>query len=750
MRISLKADTAKVIIASMIVGFLLRLYFAITLPVQWDSGIFLYWASLINTGATPYRDFFIRDPVYIYLIAFDVRILGTNYLALSLISIVPSVATIPLLYRIGKEVFDNASGLVSDLIFSFAPTIIWYGTVFDERSLMLFFSVVGLWALVKVLKTPNPRFLALFGVVIGVGTFAYRGMAIYAMTLPVLLAVVNYKAGLPRITEFKNTIYQMTISLGAFVAGFGSIFLFFSATSSFSWMVSNFVGFGGQPESAGWFIFGQVASTSFKERIFYVAVREWLYLIIPAGIFGLAIFLRFFSKPRNLAIGIAGMGSIVFLVAALVNTTSFPQSSYGAYEPSSYYVSAFLAFLIILAGIAPAIYRILRPSASRTGSTRLLLLIYWFLSTGFMVALFGVPLVNYYYYFAPSLALLASPTIASALRRMRSDTKASIPFMKRAGGPALFLALLLANAAVTAGMLYSTPMTWRNQSLSSLYDIARYVQSNTNAQDEILVGNPAIALFAHRGTALGITQLQIYGRPGPEPFDPYPNSTFHLFPNIAEISQFMASGGVKYVVADNSPPTLDIIGLHPLWKAAFTTNFVLETHVDGVAIFRYSPTWDLSEHLDSITADSNSTLYHYVNQTWVDDFDHSLISSERYKSLPTVQGTTQINQVLFHPPFVAGNSYIEINILGNRYSNLTTNFALADSAIGKSDGVTYSVQVSEGPRQVGLVNNPVTTNTWQKSSILLPTGTDLTIVLTSNSGPASSYDWLEITFTLQP
>ncbi len=441
----------------------------------------------------------------------------------------------------------------------------------------------------------------------------------------------------------------------------------------------------------------------------------------------------------------------MFFIATLVDTTSFPQASYGAYEPSGLFVSAFFAFLIVLSGIATATYRTLRfhESTQRTGSIGLLLVIYWFLSTGLMVGLFGIPLVNYYYYFAPSLTLLASPTIVSAVKRIRFT-----PFVRSLPSPqtrvpVLLLGLLFANAAVTAAMLYATPMTWRNQSLSSITDIAAYIQANTNPQDEILVGNPAIALFAHRSTALGITQLQFYGRTGPEPFDPYPNSAFHVLPNVLEISQFMASGGVKYVVADSSPSTLAIIDLHPLWKAAFATNFVLETYVDGVAIFRYNPTWDLSEHLDSINAHANSTLYHYVDQSWVDDFGHTLIASERYTPLATVQGSTQSYQVLFHPPFGAGSSYIVISLPGNRYTNLTTSFALPDAVVGKSNGVTYSVQITEGERQIALTSNNVSTNTWQSSSIVLPTNADLTIVLTSNSGPSSVYDWLQITFTLQ-
>jgi len=133
----LSSLAVRLIIVSMILGLILRLFFALTLPVTWDGGIFLYWANLINNGAVPYRDFFIRDPVYIYLVALSVRAFGSNYLAISLVSIVPSVLTVPVLYKIAKEVFDYFTGLASALSFGFAPTILWYSTGFDMRSVML-------------------------------------------------------------------------------------------------------------------------------------------------------------------------------------------------------------------------------------------------------------------------------------------------------------------------------------------------------------------------------------------------------------------------------------------------------------------------------------------------------------------------------------------------------------------------------------------------------------------------------------
>jgi len=750
MRVSTGTSILIAIVISMMLGFILRLFLFLSQPVGWDGGIFLYWANLINSGEIPYRDFFVRDPVYIYLVALSIKTLGVGFLALSLVSIVPSVLTTPILYKISRDIFDRSTGLVSALIFSFAPTILWYSTVLDMRSLMLFLSVLGMWALVKSLRANNTRFLVLFGLIIGVGTFAYRAVAIYAVTLPLFLLFFNRRNGYSPRVGFRKLVFQTIVSWGSFLIAFGSIFLAFSTVSSISWMVSNF-GFSGQQESAAWFIWAQTSTPAFKDRIFHVAVREWFYLVIPASVFMIGILFGALSKRRNLALGITAIGVASFLVAVLAWRTGDPQSSFGAYEPTDPYLYAFLAILTFFPGIAAVAYRATSRMISPRGAIPVgwILLTFWFASTAFLIILFGVPLVNYYYYFAPSLTLLASPAISSALKQIRSSSGGPLSRIIHARVPILFLGLLLANACVTAAMLYTTSMTWRNQSVASVYDIAAYIHSNTNPQDEILAGNPAIALVAQRKPILGITELQLYGSTGPEPFVPIAKDPFHLFPNVTEISQFMASGGVKYVVADQSPPTLYLIGLHPLWKAAFLTNFVLETWIDGVALYHFSPSWELSQHLDGIEAFSNSTLYGYTNQSFFDGFGHTLISS-RYASLHTVAGTILANQVLFHPPYVSGNSYMQISIPRNKYTTLNTTFALADGAVGKSNGVTYSVLVTQGARQLFLFNQLVTTNSWQKSSTILPIGPDLTISLTSNSGVSSSYDWLQITLTLRP
>src|SRR4029077_12314905 len=117
------------------------------------------------------------------------------------------------------------------------------------------------------------------------------------------------------------------------------------------------------------------------------------------------------------------------------------------YEPTDPYLYAFLAILTFFPGIAAVAYRATSRMISPRGAipVRWILLTFWFASTAFLIILFGVPLVNYYYYFAPSLTLLASPAISSALKQIRSSSGGPLSRIIHARVPILFLGLLLAN-----------------------------------------------------------------------------------------------------------------------------------------------------------------------------------------------------------------------------------------------------------------------------------------------------------------
>jgi 4-amino-4-deoxy-L-arabinose transferase-like glycosyltransferase len=751
MDLGTRRDILLVVLVATIVGLALRLYFVFTLPFGWDGGIFLYWASLINNGSAPYRDFLIRDPAYIYLLALTSRVVGYNNTALALVSIVPGTATIPLIYKATAEILDKKSGAIASVAYSISPTVIWYNTVFDERTLMLFLSVWALWMLALGLRLQQSKYFLLYGLILGVGTFVYRGIAIYIVMLPLLLGYFFLTRRVEAKRDVRTFFLRSIQSTLGYVISAGTIFLYFSATSSFTWMLSTF-GFGGQQESASYYILGQIVPLSFRARIFDVFLREWFYLIAPLGLMIFAVALNVLTAKKQLVKLLAGGLTSVFFIAAVVGLPQDPQASYGAYEPTLFFAASYLVFLVLLPTLSGMLLPSLRArirNLERLGQTAALTL-FWLVATAVFVSLFGVPLLNYYYYFAPIIIILSAPAIGTLLSLARAFMAGTSSSVRGKGVTAIvLLALLTLNAGMTAAMLLTTEMTWRNQSLRGVQDISAYIHANTSPQDEILVGNPNIALFAQRKTMLGITQLQIYGKTGPEPFNPMPYDPFHLFPNVTQIAQYLSTGNVKYIVADNSPPVLYIMSLHPIWMRAFQTNYVLDITIDGSPIYRFDPLWDLSQHVSDVTAYSNSTAYTPGVGVWDDNFGHILIGSARFVVLPNVGGAIGSSQVAFEPPIPAGGSYIRITLPGNEYRNLTTSYALADYAVGKSSGVTYSIHLSYGNETSSTFNSFVTSNNWQRTSIPLSiTNQDLTIILSSTSGQSSDYDWLQIVFTL--
>jgi len=571
------------VLVIVLIGFLLRLSLTFVLPMGWDGGTFMYWANLVNQGATPYRDFFLRDPVYIYLVALSMKILGVSYLAISLVSILPSTASIAIVYMISRDLFDHRTAILSSLLYGLSPTIIWYNTVFDPHTLMLFLSSSSMLFLIKGLKTNDSKYFAAFGALLGGAVFAYRGVAVYAVTSPLLLGYIlaSNKAG--QLFGPRKWLRQvLAVAVPFFLIG-TAILLLFSTFSNVSWMLSSF-GFGGQQESASYFIFGEVLGPAERARVLFVAVREWLYLMAPATIFLVLPLVHALS--RRVVFILTGISGVSVLLALALGSMSRFRSAYGAYEPALIYNIVFWVSLITLISSALLLLPIVSSKFAGARKPELArpLLLYWFLSTALLVGLFGVPLVNYYYFFAPVFTIMAAPIIMTTMSLAKTASHIREIHFPQANA-VVFLCLLGVSAVAVSAMIPSTPMTWRDRSMATNLSIASYIQQRTTLQDQILVQDPAIALYAQRGVALGISLTLVYNKNGTEPFNPMPYDPFDLFPNVTEIANYMSAGNVKYVVGDYLVCAMHI---HPVWKLAFETNFSQETVIDGTVVYGLS------------------------------------------------------------------------------------------------------------------------------------------------------------------
>ncbi|GAG78284.1 unnamed protein product, partial [marine sediment metagenome] len=133
---------------------------------------------------------------------------------------------------------------------------------------------------------------------------------------------------------------------------------------------------------------------------------------------------------------------------------------------------------------------------------------------------------------------------------------------------------------------------------------------------------------------------------------------------------------------------------------------------------------------------------------WVDEDDRPLVVISQ---LP-VQGKNRGNQVQLHPFGNQEHTNVTFDIANNPYTSLTTAYALADDAIGKSNGVEYYIYVSTdgGKKYNNLMQVDVTQNIWERSTIDLSTyvNQDLKFKIISSSRGNTEYDWLQVTIDL--
>jgi len=114
-------------------GLLLRLYFALTVHLNLDEGSYLYDAELLREGNVPFKDYYTRSPLLLLFLAGSISILGESYLAGRLFVVLISTLTIPLVYLVGKRIFNRRTGFVAALLFSLSPFTAYHGAlIFTE------------------------------------------------------------------------------------------------------------------------------------------------------------------------------------------------------------------------------------------------------------------------------------------------------------------------------------------------------------------------------------------------------------------------------------------------------------------------------------------------------------------------------------------------------------------------------------------------------------------------------------------
>jgi len=92
-----------------------------------------------------------HPPLYFLLLHFVIKLAGRSEFALRFPSLAFSVLTVPLLYVVGKQLFEQRVGLLAALFGAISPLYLWYSQEARMYTMLTFLGLVSFYALLRIL-----------------------------------------------------------------------------------------------------------------------------------------------------------------------------------------------------------------------------------------------------------------------------------------------------------------------------------------------------------------------------------------------------------------------------------------------------------------------------------------------------------------------------------------------------------------------------------------------------------------------
>jgi uncharacterized membrane protein len=186
--------TALLILAALtLVGLGLRL--AVTRGIWLDEAISIHQARLSLHDL--FRTLYYGDrqpPLHDLVLWFTIRVFGHGEFAVRLHSLIAGTLVIPVLYELGRELYDRRTGLVAAAFAAVSPVLIWYS---QEVRMYEFVALFGLLALLMQLRViRNASMLNWVGYILATAALLwshYFGLVVIAVQQLVFIAVLVHR-----------------------------------------------------------------------------------------------------------------------------------------------------------------------------------------------------------------------------------------------------------------------------------------------------------------------------------------------------------------------------------------------------------------------------------------------------------------------------------------------------------------------------------------------------------------------------
>lgn len=313
---SLFADDKYLIFVVILAGAFLRLYrirdYMVFLGDEGRDMLVIYnilHGHLTLLGPTASVGGFFLGPIYYYMITPFLWLSRYDPVGPSIMVALFGLATIFLVYKIGKEFFNRATGIIASLLFALSPLVVNFSRSSWNPNVMPFFTLATLYTLYKGVVTKSLRILFFSGVLFGITMQIHYLATFVGVIILFYLTILGIKG-----KYYLNLIKQYLVYFLGFVLGLSPFFLF-EVRHSFTNTVNviNFVFKSGETGAGAGFINiiqfvltrlfgGLVLSFPLSQDFYFFPTRiinAWLAITVLLAVLSISYFVYRFWENRK-------------------------------------------------------------------------------------------------------------------------------------------------------------------------------------------------------------------------------------------------------------------------------------------------------------------------------------------------------------------------------------------------------------------------------------------------------------------
>ena len=188
-RIYLTKSYEEALFLALILISFFRIWFIMTGPFDLTPDEAHYW----EWSRRPDWSYYSKGPVIAWLIRSSTTVFGNTVLGIRAFAVVFSAVSSILLYRLGKELYDERTGLASALLIQVVPLFSVFGILLTIDSPFIFFWVLSLYLFHRIIQKDDAPIVlwTLLGISVGAGLLTKYTMAFFLFSAFLYLTILK-------------------------------------------------------------------------------------------------------------------------------------------------------------------------------------------------------------------------------------------------------------------------------------------------------------------------------------------------------------------------------------------------------------------------------------------------------------------------------------------------------------------------------------------------------------------------------